>query len=656
MAKKKHKAALGHTAGRSRDNESRAATSLDTALLADEPERSSRHHAQARRSSLYALVPALLALLTSLNTVLNGFAFDDTQQILRNEFIKRFSNLPLLFTNSVWGFNGDSLMIAASDFYYRPLFMALFTVNYAIFGETAWGWHLVNALIHAGVTLLVFFALKEVTERRWPAAIAAGLFAVHPSHAESVAWISGITDPLMALFVLPAFIFYLKYKKSGRRSFMAFSIALLLPALLSKETAIVLPLVIAYCELFLFSDGAPRGQRLRRAVTLAACFIVPTAVYFFMRYLALSHNLAPRAARFGISLVLATVPKVVVKYLGLMFIPLGYSLEHDTVPVTTFLSWGFVGPMALLIAIGAGVWLAKSRVLTFAAVWFVLWLLPPLAGLRSFEPQYFVQERYLYLPSIGVCLAIALGIEWLAAHRIFKWTGRTAAATAAVLLVMVWGGVAMAQNRVWSDTLTLLRNSVAKDPQSTMAHIVLSTEYYSHGMRKEAEAETYKALEIDPNCQDALINLSQMAANDGKLDAAIGYLERARDALGDGPQKRGYLARIYHDLGRLYDERKKPDLAEQYLKQAVEIVPYPKNWVALGDFYFDKGRYEEALEQYELARAGTSPKYALLHLKLGRTYDRLGQVERARDEYKQYLDLAPNAEDRLEVFRRLRQL
>ena len=78
--------------------------------------------------------------------------------------------------------------------------------------------------------------------------------------------------------------------------------------------------------------------------------------------------------------------------------------------------------------------------------------------------------------------------------------------------------------------------------------------------------------------------------------------------------------------------------------------------MALGDFYFDKGRYAEALEQYELARSGTSPKFALLHLKLGRTYDRLGQNDRARQEYNQYLDLAPNGKDRAEVFRRLRQL
>lgn len=610
----------------------------------------------AKRQRLYALVPAILALLTSINSVWNGFAFDDTQQILKNEFIKRFSDLPLLFTNSVWSFKTDSLLVASADSYYRPMFMALFTLNYSIFGVTAWGWHLVNVLIHVAVTLMVFWMLYAATDRRWLAAIAAGLFAVHPAHAESVAWVSGITDPLMALFVLPAFTFYLKFKKSGRKFFMAMALVLFLPALLSKETAIVLPLVIACCELFYFRDAAPLRKRVVSAVILAGLFIVPAAIYFLLRYIALGHQFMPPEARFALSLILKTIPLVIVKYLGLMLIPAGYSLQHYIAPVGSVWSWSFIGPLALLIAVIAAVLLAKSRLLGFAALWFILWLLPPLIGLRSFEPEFFVQERYLYLPSIGICLALAMGIEWLAARRVFNLSGRRAAATVATLLLILWSFVYIKQNAVWDNTLTLLRHSVAINPSLTQAHIMLSTEYYFEDMRREAEAETRRALELDPSCLDALINLSQFAYNEHKMDAAVAYLEQARDAVGEGPRKRGYMARIYHDLGLLYDEQKKPDLAESYLRQSVEILPYPKSWFALGNFYFDKGRYDEALEMYQLTQSVTSPKYALLHLKLGRTYDRLGQVERAREEYNKYLDLAPNATDRAEVFRRLSQL
>jgi protein O-mannosyl-transferase len=652
MAKKKHKTSAGRAVpgGNRPKQESGARVSLDAAAASGNKISPHEWH------GVYAVIPAMLALLTSINTLWNGFAFDDTQQILRNESIRRFDNLPLIFTNSVWSFNPDSLLAAAVDSYYRPLFMALFTFNYSIFGITAWGWHLVNALIHAVVTLMVFFVLKELTERRSLAAIAAGLFAVHPSHSESVAWISGITDPLMALFLLPAFYCYLRFRKSGRKSVMAISLALFLPALLSKETALAFPLVTTYCELFYFREITGLKRRVVRAATRASLFAAPATIYFLMRYIALGHKFVPIGARFGIGFVLATAPAVIVKYIALMLIPVGYNLQHYIAPVDSVLSGSFLGPLALLVAIVSAVWLIRSRVLAFAGVWFIIWLLPPLAGLRSFEPQYFVQERYLYFPSIGVCLALAMGIEWLAARRYFSFSGRKTATVAAASLLILWGDVYVNQNSVWSDTLSVFRHCAASNPGSTHPLILLSTEYSVQGNRQKAEEETRRALQLDPNCVDALINLSQFAYNDGDLDSALEQLELASYAVTEGPQQRGYMSRIYNDLGSLHAERKEFDLAEGCLKQSVEILPYPKNWFALGNFYFDRGRYEEALTMYELTQSGTSAKYALLHLKLGRTHDRLGHADRAQAEYSKYLDLAPNAKDRSEVFRRLRQL
>lgn len=655
MAKRKRQSSATHafSGGNPRKTKSSAHVSFDSA---DVSGGSSNKILPHEWHGVYAVIPAMLALLTSINTLWNRFAFDDTYVVLGNEFIKRLSDLPLVFTTSVWAFNTESLTLASTDSFYRPLFMALFTLNYAMFGTEAWGWHLVNVLAHTGVTLLVWLVLKEVTNRKGLSAIAAAFFAIHPAHSESVAWISGITDPLMALFLLSAFYFYLRFKNSGRKLFVALASVLFLFALLSKETAAALPLMIAYCEIFYFRDALGVRKRVVSAVTLAVVFVAPAAVYFIMRYIAIGRLLTPPGSRFGISLALATAPLVIVKYLGLMLIPAGYSLQHYTTPVGSFLSFSFIGALVLVVAVVVTILLSKSRLLAFAGVWFITWLLPPLAGLRLFDPEYFVQERYLYLPSIGICLALAMGVEWLGARRVFNVSGRMAAAAVATSLLILWSFVYINQNRVWNDTLTLFRHNAASNPGSTPALILLSTEYYVQGNRQKAEEETRRALALDPNCLGALINLSQIAYNEGKLDSAIEHLEDARDAVSEGPQQRGYMSRIYNNLGSLYAERKEFDLAESCLKQSVEILPYPTNWFALGNYYFDRGRYEEALQMYELTQSRTSPRYAPVHLKLGRSYDRLGQVERARDEYNKYLDLAPDAKDRTEVFRRLSQL
>ncbi|HEX8092156.1 MAG TPA: glycosyltransferase family 39 protein, partial [Blastocatellia bacterium] len=396
----------------------------------------------------YALVPPALALLASLNALWNGFAADDISQILNNPFIKKLGNLPLAFTSKAWAYASEEVLLSLGS-YYRPMVDALFTFNYWLFGESATGWHTVNALIHAAVTLLVFLVLRSLTNRPWPAAIAACLFAVHPAHAEAVAWISGLSDLLMALFLLPAFYFYLRYRKSGSKYLMAASLAVYLLALLSKEAALALPFIIAYCEIFYFKSAAPLRQRATGGLALASLFIAPTAVYFLMRHNVLGAFVDSTAPRYPLLASVTTAPLAFAKYLKLMIIPTGYSYQHYTVLVEDATSIAFIVPVALIALLAVGAWFVKSRDLKFAAAWLVFTLIPAFEAMRRFEPEYLIQERYLYLPSLGFCLALALGIEWLASRGRLGRLSLIAAVASTVILVLVWGIFYVKQNSVW---------------------------------------------------------------------------------------------------------------------------------------------------------------------------------------------------------------
>ena len=604
--------------------------------------------------SLYALVPVALAIFASINTLKNGFAFDDESQVLKNDGIKNLANLPLAFTSSVWSFMGDALSLPP---YYRPLFTTLFTLNYAIFGNAAWGWHLVNVLIHAAVTLLVFIVIKEITARAMLAATTAALFAVHPAHAESVAWISGVTDPWLAVFLLPAFYFYLRYRKDGGKHLFAFALGFYFLALLSKETAVALPMLIVYCELVHFERSRSLGQKVVGILTLGGWFALPTAIYIAMRYKVIEAVFVQFEPRFAPVTALLMLPMAAVKYLALLLVPAGYNLHHYTSPPAALTSVALLGPLSLIAAISVLVVLSRSRALMFAAAWFIVWLAPPLAGLRIFEPQFSVQERYLYLPSIGFCLAVALGIEWLRTRRFLAVSGHVAAVAISMVLVIGWGLIDIEQNRVWDSTISLMRRLVETDPRSPLARTELASTYYLSGMRREAEIETRTALDLDPNFVDAYINLSMFAYNNGKIDQAIENMERAKSLVGERPLKNGYLGRIYSDLGFYYEKRGDLDRAEESLRQAVEVLPAAKGYLDLGQFCFDRGRYEEALGLFENVLRQAPTRYALIHLKLARTHDRMNQPESARAEYEKYLSLSgPNAKDREEVFRRLSQL
>jgi protein O-mannosyl-transferase len=621
----------------------------------DAPKVSASKSAKLWRKAL-VLVPVALAFLFSMNSLWNDFASDDTQQILANTFIRDVKNLPLAFTTSVWSFASSDIG-ATSQPYYRPLFSALFTINYALFGATSpFGWHLVNVLIHALVTLFVFIVCKEFTQSRKLALVTASLFAVHPAHAESVAWISGVTDPLMSLFLLPAFYFYLLYQKRGKAYLMALVLLFFLLALWCKETAMALPLVIAYCELFHFNKSVPLAKKIVRLSILAASFVIPVVIYILVRHQAFGAFVASDDLRYPLSATIQTIPIAMAKYLWLIIVPVGYSYQHYTPFVTSILSLQFLAPLALIIVVAGAIGLSKSPLLKFSGVWFLAFLAPALAGIISFDTPYIVQERYLYLPLMGFCLAVASGIQWLASRQRFARYEHLATGLV-VLLVMIWGVSYVKANSYWYDTVRVFQRVVEADPNSANAHAALSITYAASGRPREAEAESKKAVELDPQCAYGYSNLSYFRKQAGKLDEAISYLEQAKANIALTPTTRTQLATISLNLGLLYAERKNYDLAETTLQESNALWSRTIGYYYLAQYYSARGRYEEALALYLNVARRLPRNYAPIHLALGATYERLKQIDNAVASYYKYLEVAPpTATDRDQVTSLINQL
>lgn len=602
-----------------------------------------------------ALIPTALAFLATVNTLWNEYASDDTQQVLNNVFIRDLSNLPLAFTSSVWSFVGIDIAMTAQS-YYRPLFSVLFAINYALFGTAAWGWHLVNVLVHVSVTILVFIVCKELTGRRRLASITAALFAVHPVHAESIAWVSGVTDPLMSLFLLPAFYFYLRHRKMHRRYFIGLIAALYFLALLSKESAIALPVFVVYCEIFYFTESGALAKRFLRAAAHSALFALPTLAYMLMRYESLGTSLAVRDDRYPLGPALLTIPLATVKYLVLMAVPVRYSYQHFTLPITSVTSAQFIWPTGVVTVLILAIVFSKSRLLMLSSVWFIAMLSPALLAMKHFDPPYLIQERYLYLAAMGGCLAAALGIERLATVAVFRQPRRIATIAASVL-VLVFGSVHVAQNRVWKDTITLFRHCVAVDPESEETHLSLSGNYYSEGRPREAEAEARIGLKLNPLNPSGYSSLSFFSTQAGRLDQAIDYMEQAVREVPLNPITRMNMATVHLNLGLLYAQRKEFQRAEEHLIISTQLWDRAVGWYYTGEFYYGQARHEEARQMYERALQDVPSRYAPIHLKIGLSWEALEQTDKARAEYAKYLEYAPaDAPDRNAVAQRITQL
>src|SRR5262249_598824 len=351
-----------------------------------------------------------------------------------------------------------------------------------------------------------------------------------------------------------------------------------------------------------------------------------------------------------------TIPLAITKYLALMIVPVGYSYQHYVALVDSAGSFAFWGCLAGITVVCAALVLIRSRPLLLCAVWFVVWLAPALAAIRRFDPEFVVQERYLYLPSIGVCLAAGLGLNWLAGR---KWRGinlRVPAIAAFVTITILLAAVYVSQNRVWRSDLSLYQNGVEADPQSAFGRAFLANAYVQAGKPKDAEREAQEAIDAGPEEPNAYLSLAYVADSQGKIDQAIRYLERGTEAVREGPMTRYRLATMYLNLGQLYKRNKDMNRAEACMQRSLELWQRPAGSYYLAEFYYDQSRYQEARDMYEKTLGQVSARFAPIHLKMGRVSDKLGDMVRAKAEYQLYLDLAPQANNRQEILRRIAEL
>ncbi|MGB9489529.1 MAG: glycosyltransferase family 39 protein, partial [Terriglobales bacterium] len=204
------------------------------------------------------LIPVALAILVYVMALRYPFIYDDIGQVLKNPSIQSWQNLPQYFTHNVW-----SHLNAVSN-YYRPLFLLWMLLNFSLFGTNPAGWHAASILLHAGATALVYLLARRDLKDNAAAGFCAAIFAVHPIHVECVTWISGVTEPLLAVLFLGCVLCYRRWLDGSDRRWYTASLVLCALALLSKETAVIIVPTLFFYEFYEMRarDAAPL-QRMR---------------------------------------------------------------------------------------------------------------------------------------------------------------------------------------------------------------------------------------------------------------------------------------------------------------------------------------------------------------------------------------------------------
>ncbi|PYT05278.1 MAG: hypothetical protein DMF60_12480 [Acidobacteria bacterium] len=614
-----------------------------------------------------------VAFLSFSNSLSNGFAYDDTTQILDNLFIRDLRNMPKALVTETWYWRvqqdqDPNKQDKPSSPYYRPIFIIYLMIMWKLFGASASGWHVFNLVLHVLASYMVFLALEKFTKERRLAAIASLLFAVHPLRSESVAWISGVTDPLLAVFLVSSLYLYVRYRDEGKIKLLVGSLGLSTLAACTKEPAVALPIFIGAYELFIVNQEQSLLARLKPAIKYSASFFCVSAAYFLARYYALGFAFNNDSFKsYPGYQVLLTIPLVIWKYIGLLFWPVNLSIFHATYMVKSPFDLRFILPLLGLIGLAFGLWQLRGSIIArFAILWFFINLLPVL-NLSAFAEEFLVQERYLYIPSIGFSLLIAIGLTKI---PIEKWipigTRRVAQTAVMALLVFLLAGKTLAQNTMWEDDMALWVHGVERAPEQSMSHYILGHKLLDQGDYPKAAEQFEEYMKLTPNNLIVISNLAaayvlvyqyQAAANPGTADRAS--LDRALELCDLGLSLNSENATLWDTLGSLHTfdtGLKNYERAIACYQRALIFSPdNPMISFHLGGTLVKRGNMDEGMRYLKTALA-IAPSIVDAHKFLAQVYKTKGNIKEAINELDIYLQLQPNAPDASRISKDLQDM
>ena len=456
-----------------------------------------------------AVLFAVAALVYG-NSLLNSFTYDDEPYILHNPVVRTLSLHGLFHPN-----RANNLL--------RPVTFASFGLNWAIAGAHAFGYHLVNLLLHGLVVLLLYLVLcmllESIPGATTVAFAAALLFAVHPIHTEAVASVTGRSELLAAGFLLSAWLLHLHDRKIP-------ALACLVLAMMSKESAVVLlPLVLA-------GDYA-RGK-LKHALSYASLAGV-TSLYlgifweleggrFGEKKVAFVDN---PLASFPVALRIPNALGIAWKYLSLQLYPSHLSFDYSYNVILLYADWRRLVPaiVGALLVLAVWIWALWSG----RKEWFLagaMYLGGFAATANILLPTGTIMgERLAYLPSAGFCLLIALIWANLEKRK------RTLAWAVLVIFVAALGTRTVVRNRAWRDNFTLFSADVRTVPGSARAHVNLGHEYLQRNQLEAARAEFETAMRIFPDFPSGLENYALVESRMGHDEEALRLFLRAQSVM-----------------------------------------------------------------------------------------------------------------------------
>jgi protein O-mannosyl-transferase len=590
-----------------------------------------------RHSSTHPLWICLVLVVLNLFVFarVGGFEFvnwDDPSYITENIHVQQ----GLSWSTVRWA------LTTAHSPYWHPLTWLSHLLDVSLFGLDPGGHHLTNLLLHIVNSLLLFGLLRRLTGHEWRSAFVAAIFAVHPLHVESVAWVTERKDVLSTCFLLLTIGAYSSYVRKPSRGRYAVMSVLFVLALMSKPMVVTLPVLLLLLDIWPLGRVGAGSERavwgwllVEKIPVLVLAAATSVATVMVQRRVGAMASLAALSWTARLSNAIVGYGEYVWKTIWPANLAAFYPFRDYPVPLV----------VAVAVALGAVTIVAvalrqRTPALLVGWLWFVIALLPVTGLLQAGEQR--IADRFMYVPMIGLLMILTWGLPALFEQSDDRERARSRAvlAVASTLVVLACAVAARAQTAHWRTSVDLWRHAVLATPESYIAYENLAQALRERGELEESRAMYERALSVAPAHSPAYVAVIQNSL--GLVLTREGRPQDARARFEAAVAANPAFAEPHGNLGNaLAAEGKYADAVEHY-RIAIKLKPdFTEAQLGLGSALLSQGDAAEAIGHYREALK-LDPSLAQAHNGLGASLAREGRDDEAMAEYEEALRLKPD--------------
>jgi protein O-mannosyl-transferase len=558
-----------------------------------------------------------------------GFTFvnlDDHPYVLDNPNVLQ----GLTLKGVLWAFTTFH-----ADFWH-PLTWLSHMLDVELYGVWAGGHHLTSLLLHLANTVILFLALAAMTGANGRSAVVAALFALHPLHVESAAWVAERKDVLSTFFFMLTVLAYVKYCRTGRWVHYGIVVLFFVLGLMAKPMLVTVPLILMlldYWPLRRFNLQDLKSPRtLLPLLEEKVPFFMIGFLFGVVAIFAQIHGGVAMPFSGGYPMWIRILNGIVSygTYLVLTVWPTGLVPFYQHAGESVSLWQAGISFIAISAASAFACWKArKYPYLIVGLAWYLITLLPVIGILQV--GWHAMADRYTYIPLIGIFIAAAWGMNDLVEGK--PWgkaaLAVTTGAVMGVLMILSWVQVGH-----WKNSVRLFEYVVKASPGNALAHNNLGSAYQDERRMQEAIVQYHEAIRIKPFFLKGYVNLALAMDREGRPDIAIAFFQHI---IMNWPQ----FGAGHAMLADILKKQDKPSEAITRYLESLQIEEFPEVHVRLGHLLANDGKTEEAAFHFYRALE-MNPALVDARVNLGILLVKKGMIEEARKEYLTALRVVPN--------------